>query len=965
MKIALFNIRSIRNKLGHISESLTEFGIDILCLTETWLLESDTSVVTAALPDCYSMLHVPRSGGGSRGGGVAVIYRKSFSTVQLVPQHWNSFEIMEIKMTVNSQTIRLAVVYRPGHPGTDMSFLAEFATFLENFSLKQGKLLICGDFNYWLDNPSAKPYSPEFLELIDQNNFCNLVDSPTHISGHTLDLVMSPVDSEYVGDLEVIPIDPCISDHALIVFSIEHHKPPSYKKLITFIKYNIDENEIIREVQDSLISLDVATHTAADLVQTHHDFFKSFKTRMCQEVSKWITVKEDSLWYDSSVAQLRRRRRYFERRWRRLRSDQSRREYTEARAAVVSQINKCKVQHFKSRIDHCAGDQKKLFSVFDDLLGLRHTKILPTYASGTELATSFSQFFASKIARIRGDLDRLPVIYEYSVNFQGHIQATQFLRRFESVTADDVRKYIRLSNKTFCLLDPINVAKVTTAYEASAAFIAKIINACFNESNFVSSEKLALLNPLLKKVGLDCEILANYRPVSNLSFLSKLIERAALDQLVSFIDTNNIVPSLQSAYRKHHSVESALCRIHNDLVLSVCEGKPCLLVLLDLSAAFDTIDHELLLADLYAVGVREEALSFLRSYLLNRFQRVNIDGAMSEAVPLQYGVPQGSLLGPVLFTIYTCSLASLLIAHGVKYHFYADDTQFYIQIEDVGEVEEKMVALISDIRKWMSDRKLKLNDDKTEMIIVHGPNRSFLADSFGTIVVDGCDLAPSASVRNLGIIFDGCLNFKQHISMLVKSCNYHMRNIYAIRKFLDRDSVVTLIHSFVLSKVDYCNSVYNHLPRYLLKKLQSIINRAARVVFSLPPRTPTTPYLIELHWLPVTARIEFKLCLLVYKALKFGEPKYLIELLTPQDRDLGMSLRSDSDPHRLREPRAVGERSFADRSFSYTAPRLYNRLPPEMKQLETVDSFKKHLKTYLFTRAYHVGDGHISDEYSV
>ena len=965
MKIALFNIRSIRNKLGYISETLTEFGIDILCLTETWLLESDTGVVTAALPDCYSMLHVPRSGRGSRGGGVALIYHKSFSAVQIVPQHWDSFEIMEIKMTVNSQTVRLAVVYRPGHPGTDIDFLADFGTFLENFSLKSGRLLVCGDFNYWLDDPTAKPYSSEFLELIEQNNFRNLVDSPTHISGHTLDLVMSPVDSEYVSDVELIPIDHSISDHALIVFSSEHQKPPSYKKSITFTKYNIDENELIREVQDSLISLDVSAHTATDLVQIHHDVFESIKTRSCQEVSKCITVREDSPWYDSSVAQLRRRRRQLERRWRRLGSDQSRREYTRARAAVVSRINQCKVRHFKSRIDLCAGDQKKLFSVFNNLLGLGRTKILPSCESGTELATRFSRFFTSKIVRIRGDLDQFPVRHEYSVNFQGHIQATQFLLRFELVTADDVTKYIRLSKKTFCLLDPINVAKVTTAYESSAPFIAKIINACFSESNFVSSEKLALLNPLLKKAGLDSENLSNYRPVSNLSFLSKLIERAALDQLVSFIDTNNIVPSLQSAYRKHHSVESALCRIHNDLVLSVCEGKPCLLVLLDLSAAFDTIDHELLLEDMYAVGVREDAQAFLKSYLLGRFQKVNIDGAMSDAVPLQYGVPQGSLLGPVLFTIYTSSLASLLVAHGVKYHFYADDTQFHIQIEDVSEVKERMVALISDIRRWMSDRKLKLNDGKTEMIIVHGSNRSFHADDFGTIVVNGCDLAPSASVRNLGIIFDERLNFKQHINMLVKSCNYHMRNIYAIRKFLDRDSVVTLLHSFVLSKVDYCNCLYNHLPRYLLKKLQSIINRAARVVFSLPPRTPTTPYLIELHWLPVTARIEFKICLLVYKALKFGEPKYLVELLTPQERDIGMSLRSDSDPYRLCEPRAVGERSFADRSFSFTAPRLYNRLPPEIKQLETVDSFKKHLKTYFFVRAYHVDDGRMSDEYSI
>ena len=153
------------------------------------------------------------------------------------------------------------------------------------------------------------------------------------------------------------------------------------------------------------------------------------------------------------------------------------------------------------------------------------------------------------------------------------------------------------------------------------------------------------------------------------------------------------------------------------------------------------------------------------------------------------------------------------------------------------------------------------------------------------------------------------------------------------------------------------------LPNKTLRKLQSVLNRAARLVFSLPPRVPTTPSLIVLHWLPVKARIEFKICLMVFKALKYQHPRYIAEFLMPHNVETGVVLRSTDDPYRLHEPRAVGERSFAVRSFAYTAPRLYNRLPVSMKQLDSVESFKEKLKVFIFHRAYSLTDRTVSDEY--
>ena len=242
------------------------------------------------------------------------------------------------------------------------------------------------------------------------------------------------------------------------------------------------------------------------------------------------------------------------------------------------------------------------------------------------------------------------------------------------MTEADVLRYIKETRKTFCSLDRINVSKLSEAYESAAPAVGAIINSSFDEGHFVATEKRDLIRPYLKKIGLDINDLSNYCPVTNLTHLSKIIERAMLDQLVPFLEEVGMVPRYQSAYRKLHSTETALCKIHDDLVSNTCHGKASILVLLDLSAAFDTVDHQLLLSDFSDCGVEGTALSLLESYLENREQCVAIGESRSEPTALQYGVPQGSVLGPILFTVYTGTLAFLLEAHGLSYHFFAGDT---------------------------------------------------------------------------------------------------------------------------------------------------------------------------------------------------------------------------------------------------------------------------------------------------
>ena len=199
----------------------------------------------------------------------------------------------------------------------------------------------------------------------------------------------------------------------------------------------------------------------------------------------------------------------------------------------------------------------------------------------------------------------------------------------------------------------------------------------------------------------------------------------------------------------------------------------------------------------------------------------------------------------------------------------------------------------------------------------------------------------------------------------MKTCNFHIRNLYMIRDFVNRKNLVTLVHSLIVSKVDYCNSLFIGLPNIILKKVQSVLIRAERLIFNLPPRVPTTSSLVELHWLSLKTRIVFKICLITFKARKFNQPSCIRELLSFSSYESTLGLRSADDPYRLHEPRAIGERGFVNRSFSYIAPCLYNKLPITIKLINSLNTFKSHLKAFLLSCAHDQSGLTVREDYAL
>ena len=506
------------------------------------------------------------------------------------------------------------------------------------------------------------------------------------------------------------------------------------------------------------------------------------------------------------------------------------------------------------------------------------------------------------------------------------------------------------SKSTQCSLDPLPTWLVKECIDVLLPILTRIVNLSLLHGEMPKSLKKALVLPLLKKANLIPEVFKNFRPVSNLAYISKLIERVVAARLLSHMDLHNLHELMQSSYKSFHSCETALLKVKND-ILQAIHGKKCvLLVLLDLSAAFDTVDHQKLLKILQEkLGLTGTALKWFISYLSERIQSVVIDGLESELWNILFGVPQGSVLGPILFIIYTSPLGKILRRHNIMFHLYADDTQLYLSfnIDEADDAFSKMEQCIQEVRTWMAYNFLRLNDDKTEVLVIG--SKSMLEKLPVKLLSVGNDnIKISKSARNIGAFFDSSLSMSNQVNHICKNAWHHLRYLGQIRQYLDTNSAKTLMHSYVSSRLDTFNSLLYGIPKHELDKIQRVQNAAARVVSLTRKHEHITPVLMSLHWLPIAQRMDYKILMFTYKALHGLAPQYLTDLLQVSNNQ--RTLRSNSK-FLLVIPKRVSVK-YGDSSFAYAAASLWNSLPEECRMAQTLQLFKSKLKTHLFKLAF-------------
>lgn len=584
-------------------------------------------------------------------------------------------------------------------------------------------------------------------------------------------------------------------------------------------------------------------------------------------------------------------------------------------------------------------------------MGERGEVILPTHTSAEHLANKFSDFFTSKIEKIRrsiGVANDITMAMDADTKFQGTV-----LNNFPPATQEEIKKLILEAPSKSCELDPLPTWLLKKCLDQLTPVITAIINKSLATSTVPTYFKKAIVRPLVKKQGLDVEDLKNYRPVSNLPFLSKILEKIIEKRLNNHLTQNSLYDSLQSAYQSGHSTETALLKVQNDIAVAIDNRSMVVLVLLDLSAAFDVIDHTVMLKRFqHSFGITSNALQWLNSYHMDRMQCVAVGSETSSNKHLKCGVPQGSVLGPKEYCMYTKPVGDIIKKHNLLYHCYADDTQLYFTVKPNENWKDKLSvveACAADISTWMSNNMLKLNQDKTELIVF---SSKFNAKKTSEVSMNVGDSRVNAvdSVCNLGVILDSCLNMEKQVNAVTKSCFYQIRNIGRIRQYITEEACKTLVQALVISRLDYGNALLHGLPHSVLAKLQRIQNCAARLVSRTRKHDHITPVLHELHWLPVQYRIQYKILLYTYKALNGMAPDYLKELITQYVPT--RSLRSASGC--LLTVPTTRTTTYGSRCFSASAPQLWNRLPENIKYSRTLVTFKKNLKTYLFKMAYNV-----------
>ena len=409
--------------------------------------------------------------------------------------------------------------------------------------------------------------------------------------------------------------------------------------------------------------------------------------------------------------------------------------------------------------------------------------------------------------------------------------AVTSLSNFRACTEDEVREVIMRSPSKSCSLDPIPTTILKECIDDLLPFLTAMCNASLLEGHLPVSQRHAIITPLIKKPHLDATDVKNYRPVSNLTFVSKVVERLISGRLVSYLQENDLMPVEQSAYRKNHSTETALLRVISDLLNSMDKQEVTLLGLLDLSAAFDCVDHDILLSRLERTfGIDGLALEWIRSFLADRTQQVAFRGQLSGILRLVFGVPQGSVLGPLLFLLYTAELLDIIKNEGLKAHSYADDTQVHVSTgaADVGTAVQRFVSCTERIESWMSSNRLKMNAEKTQVIWI-GSRQQLAKVDIKEFQLLSANILFSTTVSNLGVHLDSQLTMQDHVAAMCRSCFFQLRQLRTIRSSLTTDAAKTLAQAFVGGRLDYCNSLLYGVSEELLRRLQSIQNGGGTV----------------------------------------------------------------------------------------------------------------------------------------